>query len=68
LIDRFTAAPATGEAVQNVEGLIRTAIFKPATALVGFLLQAAAQRIEAAYRPLPGESRKGLVELQVQCL
>ena len=68
LIDRFTAAPATGETVQNLEGLIRTAIFKPATALVGFLLQAAAQRIEAAYRPLPGESRKGLVELQVQCL
>jgi hypothetical protein len=68
LIDRFTAAAPTGEAVQHLEGLVRTALFKPAAALVGFLLQAAAERIEAAYRPTPGEGCKGLVELQVQCL
>jgi hypothetical protein len=68
LIDCFTAASPTGEAVQNLEGLVRTAIFKPAAALVGFLLQAAAERIEAAYRPAPGEESKGFVVLQVQCL
>ncbi len=67
-MDRFTAAAPTGEAVQQLEGLVRTAIFKPATALVGFLLQVAAERIEAAYQPRPGETCKGLVELQVQCL
>lgn len=68
MIDCFTAASPTGEAVQNLEGLVRTAIFKPAAALVGFLLQAAAERIEAAYRPTPGEESKGFVVLQVQCL
>jgi len=67
-MDRFAAAAPTGDAVQQMEGLVRAAIFKPATSLVGFLLQAAAERIEAAYQPTPGEERKGLVELQVQCL
>ena len=68
LIDRFAATAPTGEAVQRLEGLVRTAIFKPAAALVGFLLQAAAERIETAYRPTPGEVCKGIVALQVQCL
>lgn len=67
-MDRFTAAAPTGEAVQQIEGLVRTAIFKPAAALVGFLLQAAAEKIEAAYQPTPGEECKGHVDLQVQCL
>jgi hypothetical protein len=51
-----------------VEGLIRTAIFKPANQLVGFLLQEAVNRVDAAYQPKPGEHRKGRVQLQVQCL
>jgi len=67
-MDRFTAATPTGEAVQQVEGLVRTAIFKPAAALVGFLLQDAAEKIEADYQPTPGEECKGIVVLQVQCL
>ena len=48
--------------------LIRTAIFKPATQLVGLLLQEAAKAIDAAYQPKPGEHRKTRVRLQVQCL
>jgi hypothetical protein len=48
--------------------LIRTAIFKPATQLVSFLLQEAANQIDAAYQPKPGEHRKARVGLQVQCL
>jgi hypothetical protein len=51
-----------------VEVLIRTAIFKPANQLVGFLLQEAADRVDATYQPKPGEQRKGRVGLQVQCL
>ena len=39
--------------------LLRTAIFKPANAVVGSLLQAAAERIDAAYQPKPGEAYKG---------
>ncbi len=58
----------TGQLVQQLEGLVRTAIFKPANALVGHLLQAAAARIDAAYQPKPGEVRKGRVTVQIQCL
>ena len=47
---------------------MRTAIFKPATRLVGFLLQEAANAIDAAYQPKPGEHRKARVGLQLQCL
>src|SRR5437762_1613678 len=68
LITRFQAAEPNGNAVQQVEVLIRTAIFKPANQLVGFLLQESADRVDAAYQPKPGEHRKGRVGLQVQCL
>jgi len=45
--------------------LVRTAIFKPATALVAFLLQAAADQIDAAYQPKLGEQRKGRERITV---
>lgn len=45
--------------MQKLEVLVRTAIFKPATALVALLLQAAAEQIDAAYQPKAGEQRKG---------
>ncbi len=64
----FSAHPPTGQAVQELEGLVRTAIFKPATALIAFLLQVAADRIDAAYQPKPGDVRKGAASINVQCL
>ena len=36
---RFGAQTPNGLAVQELEALVRTAIFKPAKALVGWLLQ-----------------------------
>ena len=48
---RFQAHAPTGSLVQELEVLVRTAIFKPANALVGHLLQGAADRIDAAYQP-----------------
>ncbi len=48
LMARFQAAEPIGVAVQQWEGLVRTASFKPANTLVGFLLQVAADRIDAA--------------------
>ncbi len=45
---------------------MRTAIFKPANDLVGMLLQRAANRIDAAYIPKPGEESKGREPLLVQ--
>lgn len=54
--------------VQKLEGLIRTAIFKPATTLVGFLLQTAAEQVDAAYQPKPGEQRKGKQPIRVDCI
>jgi len=67
-MDRFAAQDTNGMAVQELEVLVRTAIFKPANALVGWLLQAAADRSDASYQPKPGEQRKGRETLQVQCL
>ena len=63
---RFGAADPDGVAVQQLEILIRTAIFKPANALVGLLLQQAADRIDAAYQPRPGQVRKGRETIRVQ--
>ena len=65
---RFGEEAPNGLAVQQLEVLVRTAIFKPANALVGFLLQAAADRIDAAYQPKPGQHHKGRQPLQVQGL
>jgi hypothetical protein len=64
----FQAQEPNGVAVQQLEGLVRTAIFKPATALVGYLLQGAAARIDAAYQPKPGQERKGSQTRPVDCL
>jgi len=52
-------------AVQQLEVLVRTAIFKPANALVGVLLQAAADRIDAGYQAKPGQHHKGRSSLTV---
>lgn len=65
LMARFEAEEPNGLAVQQLEVLVRTALFKPANALVGLLLQAAAERIDAAYQPKPGQKRKGRESLQV---
>ena len=62
---RFQAQEANGMAVQQLEVLVRTALFKPANALVGLLLQAAADRIDAAYQPKPGQQSKGRVSFKV---
>ena len=51
--------------MQQLEVLIRAAIFKPANELVGLLLQAAAERIDAAYQPKPGQHFKGRESLDV---
>jgi len=65
-MDRFAAQAPDGLAVQQLEGLVRTAIFKPANALVGWLLQQAADRIDGAYQAQPGQRRKGREKIQVQ--
>jgi hypothetical protein len=63
---RFQASQTSGVLVQQLEVLVRTAIFKPANALVGFLLQQAADQVDAAYQPKPGQVRKGRETLAVQ--
>jgi hypothetical protein len=65
---RFGAQEPTGTLVQELEVLVRRAVFKPANELVGHLLQSAADRIDAAYQPKPGEVRKGRVTVQIRCL
>ena len=65
---QFEAGAPTGTAVQQLEVLLRTAVFQPANAVVGYLLQAAADRIDAGYQPRRGQVRKGRTTIQVQCL
>ncbi|HAB17886.1 MAG TPA: hypothetical protein PLX89_22525 [Verrucomicrobiota bacterium] len=50
-MDRFAASAPSGELLQKLEPFLRTAIFKPATAIVGFLLQQSVDAFDAAYRP-----------------
>ena len=63
---RFQAGEPNGVAVQQLEVLVRTAVFKSANAVVGFLLQGAADRIDAAYQPKPRQQYKGRVSVQVE--
>lgn len=63
---QFAAQTPAGEAVLQMEVLLRAAFFKPANELVGWLLQEAADRLDAAYQPKPGQIRKGRVTRQVQ--
>lgn len=50
----------------QVEILVRTAVFKSANDLVGWLLQQAAERIDASYQPKPGEVHKSRETIRVQ--
>lgn len=65
---RFADTEPIGVAVQQLETLVRTAIFKPANELVGSLLQTATDRIDAAYQPKAGQQRKDRVSLRVHCI
>ena len=47
---------------------MRTAVFKSANELVGWLLQQAADRIDQAFQPKPGEVRKGRETIGAQGL
>lgn len=55
-----------GQSVAELEILVRTAVFKSANALVGWLLQQAADRADAGYQPKAGQIRKGRATLGVQ--
>lgn len=55
---QFQSHAPAGEGVAQLEMLVRTAVFKSANELVGWLLQQAAERMDAAYQPKPGEVRK----------
>lgn len=50
----------------QLEILVRTAVFKSANGLVGWLLHQAAERIDAAYQPKPGEVPKSRETIRVQ--
>lgn len=63
---RFQAGQPTGGAVAQLEILVRTAVFKSANAVVSWLLQQAADQIDAAYQPKPGQVRKGRETINAQ--
>ena len=61
----FQAGQPNGVAVQELEVLVRTAVFKSANLIVGWLLQNAADQIDAAYQPKPRQHYKGRVSTQM---
>jgi hypothetical protein len=63
---QFQSHPPAGESVAQLETLVRTAVFHSANHLVGWLLQQAADRVDASYQPKPREVRKGRQTLRVQ--
>jgi hypothetical protein len=63
---RFAAQEPNGSGVGQLEKLVRVALFKSAAELVGFLLQEAADRIDASYQPKPGQHYKGRAALDAQ--
>lgn len=65
-MQRFQASEPTGLAVAQLEILVRTALFKSANDLVGWMLQQAVDRIDATHQPKPGEEYKGRETLRVQ--
>jgi hypothetical protein len=65
---RFEADAPNGVAVQELEALLRTAVFKSANQVVGYLLQRAAERIDAAYQPPPGYHYKGRATITLDCI
>jgi len=66
VIAQFESQAPEGNAVAQLEILVRTAVFKTANELVGWMLQQAVDRIDAAYQPKPGEERKGREIINVQ--
>lgn len=64
----FGSKPPTGVAVAELEPLLRAAIFKPANQVVAMLVQQAADGVDAAYIPKPGEQAKGRETITVQCM
>lgn len=65
---RFQAQAPHGVAVQELEVLLRTAVFKSANQVVGYLLQRAAERIDTDYQPAPGYHYKGRATIRLDCI
>lgn len=63
---RFQSQKPGPEAVAELELLVRAAVFKSANEIVEWLLQQAADRVDASYPSKPGQARKGRETLQVQ--
>ena len=68
LIDRLQTQEGSAVSLQEMEVLLRTAVFKPTKALVAYLFQRRADHLDATYQPKIGETRKGREALVVECI
>ena len=66
MIAQFQSQVPKGTLVAQLEIMVRTVVFKSANGLVGWLLQEAAQGIDAAYQPKPGEVFKSQETVGIQ--
>lgn len=68
MIARFARETLTGTTAQQLEVLVRLAVFKSANQVVAFLFQQAADQIDRAYQPKAGQHDKGPVALELQSM
>lgn len=67
---RFLGADSGQLAAQEMdfEVLLRAAVFRSTSQLMGHLFQKLADRVDAAYQPKPGYGRKGRAEITIDCI
>jgi hypothetical protein len=65
---RFQTLKPEGTAAQELEILVRAALFQSGTEVVQFLFQDAANRIDAAYQPKAGQRRKSREQITLRCI
>ena len=68
LTERFASEQLNGSTAQQLEVLVRMAVFKSASQVVAFLFQQAADRIDHRYQPHPGQHFKGRAALQLHSI
>jgi len=68
LIDLFLSHAENAPSVLDIEGMVRTVLFKTGAEVMAHLFQAVADRVDAAYQPRAGEHLKARETIQAQCL
>ncbi len=67
-MDKVLSSEADGIKMGDFELLLRTAVFKQASHIWGYLMQKVTDKLDDNYQPPPGFVRKGKDSIQVSCI